>query len=478
MVRSSSYKQPCYRGNHSHNEDGPQQEGQEQFFSARRDNPAPARCGAFFQTKGMVNSDTALEKEADSTADKVVSKKENTAGAAIEQKDITGIQRLATRKEDDNLGTNDARMLRDKQVQEKPEQQRTCPDCEEDKSTIQTKSETGSGNAGAALSNSIQSKAGKGKPLPADTRAEMQTAFNADFSNVNIHNDTDAVTMNRQLQAQAFTHGNDIFFNSGKYDPKSTTGKRLLAHELTHVVQQGGVQRKEATGIIQPYRPKEKASFNYGVADTPDLKEGAFDATTDQTRKPWIQDIYIHFNQIVTDTDGDIMPKGIMVAVYNINGVQPAVPVMAMSITGGKNTEMYTHPGNHKVTRIKGIGYHNANERGNEGPGNRYKPASTRFDSNMSFAIFFHNGEAIHRGALDIGSHGCVHVDWGGENDDGDLQKLRQLNYHSVIGLTNVHVSYDPTILPGICCALYRAKGKKKGKGDEPCNTIKAQSCP
>lgn len=69
--------------------------------------------------------------------------------------------------------------------------------------------------------------------------AEMGHAIGADFNGVRIHTGEEATQMNRDLGAQAFTHGNDIYFNSGKYDPSSTNGKRLLAHELTHVVQQG-----------------------------------------------------------------------------------------------------------------------------------------------------------------------------------------------------------------------------------------------
>ena len=66
----------------------------------------------------------------------------------------------------------------------------------------------------------------------------MGNAFGKDFSNVRIHTDQAAVDMNRQLKSQAFTHGKDIYFNQGRFNPESKTGKQLLAHELTHVVQQ------------------------------------------------------------------------------------------------------------------------------------------------------------------------------------------------------------------------------------------------
>jgi hypothetical protein len=80
----------------------------------------------------------------------------------------------------------------------------------------------------------------------------MGSSFGVDFSNVNIHTDPEAISMNRELGAQAFTHGNDIYFNSGMYDTDSAGGRQLLAHELTHVIQQGaagGIQRFMAPDV-------------------------------------------------------------------------------------------------------------------------------------------------------------------------------------------------------------------------------------
>lgn len=79
---------------------------------------------------------------------------------------------------------------------------------------------------------------GNGADLDKNTRSFMEPRFGADFSHVRVHTDATAVQMNREVNAQAFTYGNDIYFNSGKYSPHSTTGKELLAHELTHVIQQ------------------------------------------------------------------------------------------------------------------------------------------------------------------------------------------------------------------------------------------------
>ena len=76
--------------------------------------------------------------------------------------------------------------------------------------------------------------------LPDDIRTEMEGKFNADFSKVRVHTGDKAVVMTNMLKAQAFTHGFDIYFNAGKYQPNTSLGKHLLAHELTHVVQQKG----------------------------------------------------------------------------------------------------------------------------------------------------------------------------------------------------------------------------------------------
>jgi hypothetical protein len=69
-------------------------------------------------------------------------------------------------------------------------------------------------------------------------QAQMGQAFDADFSGVRVHTDAGAHDLNRSLSARAFTTGNDIYFRQGEYNPGSSSGRELLAHELTHVVQQ------------------------------------------------------------------------------------------------------------------------------------------------------------------------------------------------------------------------------------------------
>ncbi len=109
-------------------------------------------------------------------------------------------------------------------------------------SAVQTKHDASANKASPKIAANLKNSAGKGNKLPAKTMHEMNNSFGADFRNVRVHNDSEAISMNNELQAQAFTHGRDIYFNEGKFDPDSAQGKFLLAHELTHVVQQGASQ--------------------------------------------------------------------------------------------------------------------------------------------------------------------------------------------------------------------------------------------
>lgn len=91
----------------------------------------------------------------------------------------------------------------------------------------------------SSFEQNLQTSRGTGSALPAETRSFMESRFSADFSGVRIHTSDTSVQMNQQINAQAFTYGNDLYFNSGKYAPSTSEGKTLLAHELTHTIQQG-----------------------------------------------------------------------------------------------------------------------------------------------------------------------------------------------------------------------------------------------
>ena len=96
----------------------------------------------------------------------------------------------------------------------------------------------------------INAVRGGGQPLSDADRRSMKRSFGFDFNSVRVHTDTHAAQMSRELNAEAFTYGKDIFFGAGRYNPGTSSGKRLLAHELTHVVQQAQPQK----GKVSPLR--------------------------------------------------------------------------------------------------------------------------------------------------------------------------------------------------------------------------------
>lgn len=85
-----------------------------------------------------------------------------------------------------------------------------------------------------------QALKGYGEPLTSDVLAIFEPRFRTNFSNVRVHTDEPAGDMAHSISARAFTHGRDIYFASGEYDPHTDTGRHLLAHELAHVMQQNG----------------------------------------------------------------------------------------------------------------------------------------------------------------------------------------------------------------------------------------------
>jgi len=88
------------------------------------------------------------------------------------------------------------------------------------------------------LETQINDALSGGQPLPDSIRTSLEPHFKRDFSQVRLHTDAEADKLSRKLEAEAFTTGKDIFFRDGAYQPDHDSGKRLIAHELTHVVQQ------------------------------------------------------------------------------------------------------------------------------------------------------------------------------------------------------------------------------------------------
>ncbi|HEX7243194.1 MAG TPA: DUF4157 domain-containing protein [Longimicrobiaceae bacterium] len=130
------------------------------------------------------------------------------------------------------------------------------------------------GPLGAEVEGEIHAARGGGSGLDTGTRAGMEEAFGADLSGVRVHADARADRLSRALSARAFTTGRDVFFRAGEYRPGTSSGKALLAHELTHVLQQGGasapVQRALEVGPADdPYEREAEGAARSVAAGEP-----------------------------------------------------------------------------------------------------------------------------------------------------------------------------------------------------------------
>jgi Domain of unknown function (DUF4157) len=221
---------------------------------------APERASAvpsYIQTKLSINKPgDKYEREADSVADKVM----RMSSAEPKQSSFSGekSQGIQRQSQGGNLTVNNpnvaikafsptmiTRKFNQGQGGEKNIQRKENKPDSEHKNHENTQ----------LLETELKGTKGSGQPLSPQTNAFMSRAMGADFSQVRIHTDAKAVAMNKAVHAHAFTHGKDIYFNTGKYDPESASGKHLLAHELTHVVQQGGgaskIQKHDESDKIQ-----------------------------------------------------------------------------------------------------------------------------------------------------------------------------------------------------------------------------------
>lgn len=179
-----------------------------------------------------------FEREADAVAERLVSSAE------------PGIQAKCSKcAEEDRV---------QKQGMEEEEEMLQTRPMEEEEESVQMQPQlqlsplqAGESSASPWVQSQISGSRGGGHTLDRNTRSFMESRMNSDFSKVNIHTGSEAVQMNRELGARAFTVGSDIYFNKGEYQPASTEGKKLLAHELTHTLQQGAtesIQRDEEEG--------------------------------------------------------------------------------------------------------------------------------------------------------------------------------------------------------------------------------------
>lgn len=184
----------------------------------RADKREARKSNAFFnpfiQPKLTINKPgDAYEQEADAVADKVMRMKDNEGvNQAFFKPAISSVSRK-------------------------------CAACEAEDNELQRKENSTGSSVGASTENYINSLSG-GRSLNENERSFFEPRMGYDFSNVRLHTDAAASESAKDINALAYTHGNDIVFDANQYAGDTESGKHLLAHELTHVVQQSGLQRK------------------------------------------------------------------------------------------------------------------------------------------------------------------------------------------------------------------------------------------
>lgn len=159
-----------------------------------------------------------------------------------------------------------------KQVMRSPE---IKPETESEGSVeVSRKASSGEKAVKGETRDQIESVKSGGEPLSPAARSYFEPRFDRDFSDVRVHTDQQADQAARSIGAEAFTHGSDVVFRSGNYDPDSRQGKKLIAHELTHVVQQTGKRSNEVQRQSSPKQKKGKHNKKSGSKQSQQQKGG------------------------------------------------------------------------------------------------------------------------------------------------------------------------------------------------------------
>lgn len=161
----------------------------------------------------------------------------------------------------------------------------------------------------------IESRRSGGSPLPDVARSTMESAFGADFSAVRVHTGSAAADLNDRIEAKAFTTGQDIFFRDGVPDVSSSAGQELLAHELTHTIQQGAALQRSSV-IMRRWWPfgKKKAGSKMEIGEPSDAQLNGGDIEAELERQGY---------------------SGISGSAPSSAGVEAGKPGAAVTVAGG-----------------------------------------------------------------------------------------------------------------------------------------------
>ena len=218
--------------------------------------------GCPVQAKLTVNEPgDKYEQEADRIAEQVMAMPDprlrvqrtcavNDEDETVQCKPIAETITPLVQRQSDPSEEEDEEELQPKLIRGAHVQRQENPEEEDEEELLQTKcSGDWSPEIGVDLSNQIRLLRGGGQPLPKSTRDFFEPRFGCDFSRVRVHADGKAAGTARGVQSRAFTVGHDVFFGRGEFLPETNAGKKLIAHELVHTVQQSGASHANYTGM-------------------------------------------------------------------------------------------------------------------------------------------------------------------------------------------------------------------------------------
>lgn len=207
--------------------------------------------------------DDLFEREADQIAERVI----HSASGSLLPIRNTGSRLL--QKQDASVEADDEEGAEEYENAEPVAEELTEPG-----EPVLTGDETGRpkmepGSLGSGKTRSVSLPRGTGRPLDGGVQSFMEQRMGHELGHVRIHTDSESTASAEDLSAQAYTVGSDIYFNEWYYDPGSLAGKRLLAHELAHVIQQTGSRSGGAsTGLVQRQRERTRRR-PHGPRDAP-----------------------------------------------------------------------------------------------------------------------------------------------------------------------------------------------------------------
>jgi len=208
------------------------------------------------QVQRVAEKDEEEQIQAKPLADQITPLVQRKADAPEEEEPVQAkrIQRAAGEEEDEPV---QAKLI---------QRQEEVSGKEEDEKVQAKSTPDGTGSVSVRTESNINSLRGGGEALDKDTRSYFEPRFGTDFSKVRVHSDARAANAATDIQARAFTLGNHVAFGAGEYAPATTSGRKLLAHELTHVVQQrGGAagNRTVSREVLQRDPAEDQAKTDY-----------------------------------------------------------------------------------------------------------------------------------------------------------------------------------------------------------------------